>query len=654
MRQAGLFLIVHLVAAAAASAQARLKVEAGWDGQFVVGKWTPLFLTLSDDSPRSVSVEVTFSHGGNRQMRIRQPMTIGPTPATFVVYVLPGYTLSEELRIDVRDARSGRRLASHPDRGLDDPTGVQSASARERLIGTSGRRGFGPTTLPPGPLSAIVGHLPPERLPTAAMLYDGLAALVLNAPDLTALTPAHQQAIADWVRAGGTLFFWPDENALPDASPLLDLLPARIGAATLIDLDAATLARLDLPDRYAKLRGRVLTPRDGATPVDLLGVEAARGYESRVGFGRVVVLPFDLALVRLPERVTQPLWKLLLEGPESRNTYGSSTVSASVQAMEQVGQIPGAGRFPFSAVALTLAGLMLVVGPIDWFVLKKLNRQPWTWATTLGWIGLVTAAAIYAGSLLNSGDLHLRTLRVIDEIDGVQVRRADFVGLYAPTTAVYDLQVDPTLWWQPAPDGNWWGRQGLVEDYAFRQTPDGTVLQPALVRIWNLRFFLGQAITNEPGTLEAKLKRVGDRIEGTITNRGEQAVMVHGIHLRVPPAPDERTADATTPIFINGVWESATPAGWRQAMVSKRLDPGQSLEVSAPIVRRTDRLSAAGLAGLDAGQIDRLLMQRTHAMIDAAVIDPPAVASIAGRESRAKHRVQVRAFVPLETQEPTP
>src|SRR4029453_16674355 len=95
------------------------------------------------------------------------------------------------------------------------------------------------------------------------------------------------------------------------------------------------------------------------------------------------------------------------------------------QVGDLLGNVPGAGRFGFGYVAGILIAMMVIVGPVDWLLLKKLGRQPWTWATTTGWIALVTLSAVYAGHLFKSGDLHFRTFQLVDQADGLALARTD-------------------------------------------------------------------------------------------------------------------------------------------------------------------------------------------------------------------------------------
>ena len=94
--------------------------------------------------------------------------------------------------------------------------------------------------------------------------------------------------------------------------------------------------------------------------------------------------------------------------------------------------------------------MMFVVGPVDWFVLKWMGRQPWTWATTSGWILLVTVGAISIGYLLKSGELHFRTVSVVDESRWQRVAQTTLAAVYSPRTREYTLKFDPQGWWRPA------------------------------------------------------------------------------------------------------------------------------------------------------------------------------------------------------------
>jgi hypothetical protein len=204
--------------------------------------------------------------------------------------------------------------------------------------------------------------------------------------------------------------------------------------------------------------------------------------------------------------------------------------------------VPGVGRFDFSYVAVVLIGMMFIVGPLDWWVLRKLGRQEWTWVTTSGWIALITFSALYVGHVLKSGDLHYRSVRVIDQVDGKVVGVLDMTGIYSPKTQAYNLAGSRESWWEPANvdfQNPWQQRQrttttiDMFQD-RYGQRPltrmdsTGNQLPAMIVNVWNLRFMqseLGDPSGELPLVSAAiQLVKTGGetRIKGTISNRASQ------------------------------------------------------------------------------------------------------------------------------------
>src|SRR3712207_8616828 len=71
--------------------------------------------------------------------------------------------------------------------------------------------------------------------------------------------------------------------------------------------------------------------------------------------------------------------------------------------------------------------------------LKKLGRQPWTWVTTGGWVALINLGAIYAGHVFKSGELHYRTVELVDQIGRVHVWTPVKARIRMPSSAFKKL-----------------------------------------------------------------------------------------------------------------------------------------------------------------------------------------------------------------------
>jgi hypothetical protein len=566
-----------------------LSVRVGWGGLAHPGRWNPVYITLSHPASRNVLFEFGAPHGSFVGMRSHLVTAIGPEPQTFVVYMPLRNFSAEDLAFVVRDASTRRLLAQYPGGPYLAFAPVDQIGAGYSLLGISGRHAtLRPVIdyLPGARLSAA--HIEAADLPTSAVGYDCLDVLVLNAPDLTALLPEQQQAIAEWVRGGGNLLLWPGDSPVPDSGQLVDLLPCRIGTSAVFELSPEELKVAGLTQRFGKLPSRVLTPASHAEPIKLLGLDRVTAHQGRYGLGRVIVSPIDLASLQMVDaQKTWALWRAVLKpmirrlpddavAPADPN-YGyapdegqAREATALRQVGDLLGNIPGAGQFGFGYVAGVLVAMMVVVGPVDWFLLKKLGRQPWTWATTTGWIALVTLSAVYIGHVFKSGELHFRTFQLVDQADGLAVARTDLAVLYSPRTTEYTFATRPDEWCEPAsPGDDFYGYRRAVQEIAFAQTYRGSTPDPMVINVWNLRFVTGESNSPAPPLVEATL-RVEQRqaqgkprkhLVGTLRNLGAEPLT----HLAV------RTQAGWARLFTAG---SAT-----QPAEPLRVEPGQTVAV---------------------------------------------------------------------------
>jgi hypothetical protein len=541
-------LIIGILPLSSAAATT-VSVDIGWGNAFRVGRWTPLFITVSDPTPRNADLEVRAPHDPIHAMIINQRIAVGPAPATYVVYVPLVYPV-DDLSIRVRDSKTHREIAH--ELPFDWSAGRTLPVMAQELImvsGTTVNRGL-ETLLSDSNLTAC-RWVNPLRLPAAARGYDAVSVLVLSEPDLARMPAEQQTAIVDWVRAGGEVVcaFGPD--ALPGNSPLMDVMPVVVGENRSVQLSEAALKAADVPLRFRALKARQLTPQPGAEAIRLLDGELT-AYRRRLGVGRLTVTPVDFSGFSFRDtggaiRTWTPLLgeRIRFRTPDTNapgNTNqmsidpaGEARTRGTAVVMEQIGDIPGAGTFDFTYVAITLIALMLVVGPVDWFVLKKLDRQPWTWITTSGWIILLTVGAIYLGNVVKSGKLHFRTIRLIDQAGGATIATLDAAGIYSPRTRYYSIATGDDQWWEPLSAGLGYSRQGMKVDLRFRQTHDGNLPDAMEINVWNLRMISGERFGAASPALDASLSVAtvsgARRVQGTITNRTESPL--HQIIVRV-------------------------------------------------------------------------------------------------------------------------
>ena len=683
-------ILALLALAATAPAAVQLSAEVGWDGHYRPGRWTPVYVTAAADPPRNAVLTVSAPHSGAFGMIVRRGIGLARQPGTYPIF-LPLGAAENELEITLSDAQSGRRIASWPDRSNGPPPSLSAfTNYAGPLIGTSGA--FGPVrsvAFEQTPQSPTLAPLPPDLLPTAAVAYESLDLLILDRPDFSTLSLDQQQAMADWVRAGGRLLVWPGTDPVPASGPLVDLLPLRYGSNQPLELDAKTVADAGLPARFGKIPGRETSVMGGARQVPLFGGAAPMAVRS-VGYGMVGALPFDASsLLFEDEKKSTAFWMPVLgefvtikpptDAPNYNYGYGDPRrASAQSAVADLLGDVPGAGEFGFGYVVAVLAGLMVVVGPLDWLVLKRLGRQPWTWATTTGWILLVTLGAVYAGRVFKSGDLHYRTLRVIDEIGGRRVAAVDVVGLYSPRTQAYGLEAQADSWWQPLDTEQYgYGRGGASRtDIGFAEDSRGCRPRPMTVNVWNLRFLRGERSADEPAVIDADLRMVGTgksrRIVGTITNRGGEALGGQVVYVRDARATLDaaiapgQTAKVDAPLLGADQIGAANVSGANQyqpfAPAPIQSDAADPNAVQPPLIAtHAAQLQAPGPAGAGpplltvacdiadgrSGRIEAMLAADDPVAVVFAVADTPAPAELSVPGGIERHRTIYRAVVRL-------
>ena len=663
--------LLLLCCAPATLAKVQIAVDVGWENKFRAGRWTPMFITVQDAEPREVILEVYCPADRRYALNIQQGLTIGPQPVVVPVYAPLSYRL-DETTVTIRDYQSGRRLehlivSDYPLYG-NQPTGPQVVSAQDPFIVISGSAN-GQSTI-----QAQLRHqnvtsafIAANRLPITPMGYDGVDVLMLNQPELSRLNLEQQAAMAAWVRAGGLLVIIPGSAPMPTIGPLIDILPAKIGPIRQLDLDPGIVKKAGLPPRFAKLTGRDLTevaPDARQTP--LFAPSGPKAVRRWVGLGQVMLLPVEISTLAFDrETDAQAFWRGTLKGvidiptevdPNSRNYYyGMSDdprrVVALRQTLDWIGDVPGAGSFGFSYVAVVLLAMMVIVGPVDWIVLKWIGRQPWTWVTITGWIGVVTLGSIYIGHIFKSGDVHFRTASVIDEAAGARVAALDLAGIYSPRTTRYDLEVQPYGWWRTASMTNPYGGSDFLTAIPCHQDYRGNRPLPLLINVWNVRFIEGHEIGEEPAMVQAQLALApGRRIKGNVTNRA--------------PFPLKNLVIRTR----DGV---ATPTG--------EIEPGATMQVDATVVKDKSLLATTqvsqqeqwqlytqdvpttqptpqsinGIADLRAIRIDQQLAERDDvACVYATYAAPPGerVRLKDVIEPKSAHAGVIRAVVPVQKQ----
>jgi hypothetical protein len=320
-----------------------------------------------------------------------------------------------------------------------------------------------------GPRAVRVGLLPIEALPEHGHGYQSFNQIVWIDADPTALSPTRAAALRHYVADGGHLVLTVTDRWRQVATgPLADMLPARPNGVA--DTDGATALARAVDQSAAGATAPQATLQIARAPGRAAAalVEGSEGpvwVMGTYGLGTVSVVAVDPRLRPLiPTVGAEPLWRLLtflpatgeaagrdrLRGADGlaveRNlgvseaagggafnrrrhdpepVYGVALTEAEQGAMALLSDIPGVEPIPLTWL-VGFAGLyLLLIGPLDYFLLRALRRELWTWVTFPVWIVLFSGIALAGITLLKGTQAVLTRVEVVDILPGTDLWRGD-------------------------------------------------------------------------------------------------------------------------------------------------------------------------------------------------------------------------------------
>ncbi|HYH93976.1 MAG TPA: hypothetical protein VD763_12505, partial [Candidatus Saccharimonadales bacterium] len=301
----------------------------------------------------------------------------------------------------------------------------------------------------------------------------------------------------------------------PDA-----ILPYRPSATT--DITAASLGGLlgqvpaDAPDLPALTGELTEGSRALATSGDRI-VAAERAY----GSGSVTLVGFDPTVSWIGDtKIAEGLWRRLL--PARAN--GGFLVSDDSQIVQAASQLPSLALPPIGGLIALLAAYILLIGPINYLVLKRLDRREWAWVTMPILIVAFAAGAYGFGSLLRGSDLIVNEVAIVRGAPGATEGTAQvYLGVFSPSRGTYQLRVPGGALLSTPLNGDFFGGDGTTAALDVLQG------DPARVRDLGVSFGSLRTVRAETAVpvplVQTDLRLVDGRLKGTVTNESDERLL---------------------------------------------------------------------------------------------------------------------------------
>ncbi|MCP4362146.1 MAG: hypothetical protein GY796_29415 [Chloroflexi bacterium] len=432
-----LFLMLN-VWPAAAQDNLSLEAQIGFDSFYKSEYWTPIQVTLANNGPPiDGEVRLVVNPGNpDRRLIYRTPINL-PTQSNkrITLYADLPDQANNNLTVELANA-SGAVLAE---------TVIQNRErvpAEDLLYGVlspdPGEFSF-LENVTSGRADAAVAFLQLEDLPSVAVAWNALDILILNDVDSAQLTPDQRQALDVWVRTGGQIIITGGANWQKTTAVFQDILPVTINSSESVDDLPALSEEMGFPFRdpgpyiisnSSLSRGELLFHENGQ-PV-LAGVPLGRGtvYFLALDPRFAPLLDWD-GTEAIFTAVANRIPAVTLWGSAPQNSYSASRAVTNLPELN----LPAVWQMAFFLLLY-----IIVVGPVNYFVLKRRNRLEWAWATIPLLILGFTAFTYFTGFQLRGNKTILNQMSVAySQADGQQARIHSLLGLYSPRRTNYDL-----------------------------------------------------------------------------------------------------------------------------------------------------------------------------------------------------------------------
>jgi hypothetical protein len=483
-------------------------------GHARAGSWMAIRVDLANEGP-AFAGELRLVGGTQGRTRFAVPVDLPTTSRkAYTLYAqAPAFGSSLEIALVADETVVTRRAVAF---ALHDPGQLVVGVVAERpgpLVAALGR-----LRDPAGPQPAVV-QLTVADLPERPEAWSALDRLVWQDVDAGQLSAEQLAALRTWLAGGGRLTIVGGSGGLGLLAGFPDeLLPFRPTAT----IDAAPeairgLVGGTLPRGAEALPALAGSPAAGARALAVSG-DRTIAADRPFGSGAVTLAGFDPSTPWLAESTSvDVLWASLVPPRGTAHTpliVGDDSILVSLLSTLPALALPSIG-----GLLLLLFGYILLVGPVNYLVLRRLDRREWAWVTMPLLVVGFTVAAFGIGFVLRGTDVIVNQVALVRAAPGTDAAQAQvYLGVFSPNRGSYEVGVPGGALLSAPYSGEGFdqgGGQGLDVVQG-----DPARLRQLAVGYGALRAVRAEAPVLAP-RIEAELRLEGDRVLGTIRNASD-------------------------------------------------------------------------------------------------------------------------------------
>jgi hypothetical protein len=499
-----------------------VRMAAGYSGQFRPSAWLPVRVTLHNRTAGTFSGSVELPVSGNTNIgppldghALYQQSVVLPAGSTKeITMYLPGDNNPGEV-----DAvfRSGGHVLGRAQAYIsnfnDGDFLVATLSGDPQAVHWV--RQMSLATFSEVPVTLTTGTF--DSISQALATFDSI---ILSNEDTGSLDLAQRTALAQWVQNGGCLVLVGGPTGAETMRGLpAPLLPGRLGGSTTLPNLSGLRQQSSVPPPRSTTVSVVTHPR-GAVLASERGVPLV--IRHGLGKGNVLYLAFDPALDPITHwrgaltylnsliRGAAPVAMMRLSLPTgyspppfwAAGPFGPGSIST------ELANVPAAALPSLILFILLTVGYILLLGPVNFLVLRRFRRREFAWVT-IPLLSLLCVGSTFGVAIHLKGNTVLVNSIGVVELDGHDdpAPASFYSGLFAPVRGDYHLTYNAPALPQIVPQYAYFGGPGPVANPLTMRLEEGSQTSITLLsmNMWSMRDIALHTSVHVPGTIESDL-----------------------------------------------------------------------------------------------------------------------------------------------------
>ncbi|GLB59385.1 hypothetical protein [Cytobacillus sp. NCCP-133] len=518
-------LVIPFQSAGAASTEIKVTLDEGFDGKVKRGEGFPLLIKLENagesfSGDLLVSYHPSYNTGGALTVDVELP---AGTTKEYLVSI-PGITEDHpsmyqnipSLTLYEGNWKNGKKVGFKGEDTLK-PKFIDMGSNVIGVLSDKYDRLKELRTLPSMSIQMI--ELAKEGLPNESTGLETLDYILIDEYQLSQLTKQQQKAIGDWVYNGGVLIAGAAPNASQSYGELYSLLPMKYEKETTAAADFLQGTKSDEPG--FKELNFFTGPLENESIIIMKSGDLPAALKKEFGSGTILQTAFSLGDEPLSSWKGYSTWfSSFLKHASSANTgsnpYADDYLDQLYWEFAEANEFFPASNFSMGQLIGLFAGYIILIVPVLYFVLRKLDKREHSW-----WI-IPSLAFLMAAAVFGMGAKDRLSQPQHNQMGIFKVNNGLLTGYQASTllsnkSGEYTLSMPKGKFNAVVHSNNSSTFDPLRGGVMAEKVKNKEVIFP-VVEYWSSKTIYGKAQTEITDKFTAELTLKDKRLTGTVTN----------------------------------------------------------------------------------------------------------------------------------------